>query len=124
MDVFPNNCISRFVFTSRNFEVASMATWNCRIELTPLADNNSYKLFCNLAFRNIEEKMCPSELHDLATKFLQKCDGLPLAIACIGGLLSCKPLKFSEWKKVYQELELQTTKHVDSILKLSMEDLP
>jgi disease resistance protein RPM1 len=48
--------------------------------------------------------MCPSELLDLATKFLEKCDGLPLAIACIGPLLSCKPPIFSEWNKVYEEL--------------------
>jgi disease resistance protein RPM1 len=42
MDVFQSNCISRIVFKSRNFEVASMATENCTIELTPLADDDSY----------------------------------------------------------------------------------
>ncbi|KAK3119417.1 hypothetical protein QOZ80_9AG0670120 [Eleusine coracana subsp. coracana] len=29
-----------------------------------------------------------------------------------GRLLSCKPSTFSEWKKVYQELELQSSKHM------------
>ncbi|GJN07354.1 hypothetical protein PR202_ga25178 [Eleusine coracana subsp. coracana] len=128
MDIFPNNnCSSRFVFTSRNFEVASLATSNCSINLAPLQGDNSWKLFCNLTFRNVEDKSCPSELRNLAAKFLEKCDGLPLAIACIGRLLSCKPSTFSEWKKVYQELELQSSKHmvrgVHSILKVSLEDL-
>ncbi|TVU26259.1 hypothetical protein EJB05_28796, partial [Eragrostis curvula] len=125
MDVFPNGRSNRFVFTSRNFEVASMATSGCAVKLAPLEDNNSWKLFCNLAFRNVGDKKCPSELRNLAVKFLEKCDGLPLAIACIGRLLSCKPPTLSDWKKVYEELEVHSSviRGVDSILKLSLEDL-
>ncbi|TVU26273.1 hypothetical protein EJB05_28812, partial [Eragrostis curvula] len=125
MDVFPNDCSGRFVFTSRNFEVASMATSGCAVKLAPLGDNNSWKLFCNLAFRNVGDKKFPSELHKLAVEFLKMCDGLPLAIACIGRLLSCKPPTLSEWKKVYEELELQSSviHGADSILKVSLEDV-
>ncbi|TVU26263.1 hypothetical protein EJB05_28801, partial [Eragrostis curvula] len=125
MDIFPNDCSSRFVFTSRNFDVASMATSGCAVKLAPLEENNSWKLFCNLAFRNVGDKKCPPELHNLAVKFLEKCDGLPLAIACIGRLLSCKPPTLSEWKKVYEELELQSSviRGFDSILKVSLEHL-
>jgi disease resistance protein RPM1 len=36
MEVFPTNCTSRFVLTSRKFEVASLATSNCTIKLEPL----------------------------------------------------------------------------------------
>ncbi|KAG2556342.1 hypothetical protein PVAP13_8NG075601 [Panicum virgatum] len=128
MDVFPINCISRFVLTSRKHEVASLATSNCEIQLEPLGENDSWKLFCNVAFRNDVDKRCPSELNDLATKFLQKCEGLPLAIACIGWLLSCKPPTYSAWKNLYDELELQSTTNViqgvNIILKVSFEDLP
>ncbi|TVU26275.1 hypothetical protein EJB05_28814, partial [Eragrostis curvula] len=125
IDVFPYDCSSRFIFTSRNFEVAAMATSGCVINLERLQDNDSWRLFCKLAFRNVGDTKCPSELHNLAGKFLEKCDGLPFAIACIGRLLSCKSPTLSEWKKVYGELESQSTviHGVDSILKVSFEDL-
>jgi disease resistance protein RPM1 len=128
MDVFPTNCMSRFVLTSRKYEVASLATINCTIKLEPLEENLSWKLFCNVAFRDNMDKRCPSELQKLSAKFLQKCEGLPLAIACIGRLLSCKPLTYTAWENIYKELQLQSTKNVipgvDIILKVSLEDLP
>jgi disease resistance protein RPM1 len=59
-------------------------------------------------------------------KFLQKCEGLPIAIACIGLLLSIKP--HAEWETVYKEMELHSSnnaiKNVDTILRVSLEDLP
>ncbi|EES08153.1 disease resistance protein RPM1 [Sorghum bicolor] len=128
MEVFPTNCTSRFVLTSRKFDVASLAASNCRIELKPLGDQHSWELFCKAAFRNSDDKRCPSELQDLAAKFLQKCEGLPIAIACIGRLLSFKQPTHSDWDSVYKELELQSTNNViqgvDSILRVSLEDLP
>uniref|UniRef100_K3ZMV3 NB-ARC domain-containing protein n=1 Tax=Setaria italica TaxID=4555 RepID=K3ZMV3_SETIT len=91
-------------------------------------ENHSYMLFCKLAFWNSGKKRFPTELHDLAAKFLQKCEGLPIAIACIGHLLSCKSPTYSEWKNVYEKLESQSTKKtipgVDNIPKVSLEDLP
>ncbi|KAL6868234.1 hypothetical protein ACP4OV_015079 [Aristida adscensionis] len=128
MGVFPTNCTKRFVLTSRSFEVGSLATSNQAINLEPLGQNHSWELFCKQAFQNNDAKRCPSELRDLALKFLHKCDGLPIAIACIGRLLSFKSLSYAEWCKVYEELELQYTKNmipgVDIILKVSLEDLP
>lgn len=78
------------------------------IEVQLLEERHSWKLFCNVAFRNNDDKRCPMELCDLAEKFLEKCKGLPLAIACIGHLLLFKPPTHSEWKKVYDDLELQS----------------
>ncbi|RLM70291.1 hypothetical protein C2845_PM17G04030 [Panicum miliaceum] len=128
MEIFPTNCISRFVLTSRNFEVASLATSNCTIKLEPLEENNSWELFCKVAFRNNDDKRCPSELQNLGAKFLQKCEGLPIAIACIGRLLSFKPTTYPEWETVYKELELRSANNairsVDTILNVSLEDLP
>lgn len=126
VDVFPTNCISRFVLTSQNYEVASLATSNCEIKVEPLGEGHTWELFCKVAFRSSDDKGCPSDLHDLAVKFLQKCEGLPIATACIGRLLSCKPRSYIAWNNVY-ELEMQSTKNVipgvDAILKVSLEDL-
>ncbi|CAN6374570.1 unnamed protein product [Urochloa humidicola] len=80
MPVFPTSCTSRYVLTSRLSEVGSLATSNCAIELEPLEQSHSYMLFCKLAFWNNDDKRCPAELQDLAAKFLQKCEGLPIAI--------------------------------------------
>ncbi|CAN6362506.1 unnamed protein product [Urochloa humidicola] len=128
MDVFPSNGISRIVLTSRKHEVASLATNGREIKLEPLGEDHSWDLFCKLAFRNSDDKRFPSELQYLAVKFLQKCEGLPIAIACIGRLLSCKPTTYSAWKNVYEDLELQSSENVipgvDVILKVSLDDLP
>ncbi|XP_066342629.1 disease resistance protein RPM1-like [Miscanthus floridulus] len=128
MEVFPTKCSRRFVMTSRKLEVASLATSNCTIEMEPLGYKHSLELFCRLTFSNSDDRRCPLELLDLAVKFLQKCEGLPIAIACIGRLLSFKQRTYSEWDSVYKELELQSSNNVmqgvDSILKVSLEDLP
>ena len=106
MPVFPANCTSRFVLTSRLSEVGSLASSNCAVELKPLQGHHSYMLFCKLAFWDNDDKRCPPELSDLATKFLQKCEGLPIAIACLGRLLSCKPPTYTEWKILFDELRV------------------
>lgn len=97
------------------------------MELNLLEERDSWKLFCNVAFQNNHDKSCPTELHNLAAKFLEICEGLPLAITCIGHLLFFKPPTHSEWKRVYDNLELQSAKDVipcvDMILKESLEDL-
>ncbi|KAI5021277.1 hypothetical protein ZWY2020_055122 [Hordeum vulgare] len=80
------------------------------------------------AFWNVDEQKCPLELHELAWKFIAKSQGLPIAIACIGRLLSCKPQNSAEWEDVYRCLDSQLAKDVipdaHMILKVSLEDLP
>jgi disease resistance protein RPM1 len=89
-DAFPTNSTSRFIITSRIHQVALLANGNCIIELKPLEAHHSWELFCKEAFWKNENKMCPLELNNLAQGFVDKCNGLPIAIACIGRLLSCR----------------------------------
>jgi disease resistance protein RPM1 len=129
-DAFPTTggVSSRFVITSRIHEVALLATENCVIRLQPLEEGHSLQLFCKEAFWKDQNKTCPGELEALAHKFVGRCSGLPIAIACIGRLLSCKPPNYSDWQNVYSELERQLTSNavldVSVILKVSLEDLP
>ncbi|KAK1630006.1 hypothetical protein QYE76_004321 [Lolium multiflorum] len=127
-NVFPTGCPRRIVFTSRNHEVSLLASTNCVLHLEPLEAYHSWVLFCREAFWNAEDKACPLDLQKLAQKFVSKCKGLPIAIACIGRLLSCKPPTPTDWGNVYRDLELQLSKDVipdlDMILKVSLEDLP
>ncbi|VAH12303.1 unnamed protein product [Triticum turgidum subsp. durum] len=127
--VFPtSNCTCRFVITSRKYEVSCLATGDHTIHLEPLKAHHSWVLFCKGAFWNDVDQQCPPELQELASKFLAKCQGLPIAIACIGRLLSCKPQTPAEWENVYRGLDSQLTKDVmpdcHMILKVSLEDLP
>ncbi|KAM7499042.1 hypothetical protein LguiA_023456 [Lonicera macranthoides] len=50
---------------------------------------------------------CPSILKDCAEKILKKCEGLPLAIIAVGGLLSQKLACQMEWQKLHDSLELR-----------------
>ncbi|XP_044430877.1 disease resistance protein RPM1 [Triticum aestivum] len=128
-NVFPtSNCIGRFVITSRKYEVSRLATREHAIHLQPLKARNSWVLFCKGAFWNDVDQRCPPELQELASKFIAKCQGLPIAISCIGRLLSCKPQTPAEWENVYRGLDSQLAKDVmpdaHMILKVSLEDLP
>ncbi|KAM3198551.1 hypothetical protein ACQJBY_073602 [Aegilops geniculata] len=127
-NAFPTESTGRFVITSRIQEVALLATKNCTIELAPLQRDYAWQLFCNEAFWKNENKTCPEELENLAQMFLGKCGGLPIAIACVGRLLSCRHPTYSQWESLYKELESQLINNVildvNIVLKVSLEDLP
>lgn len=60
-------------------------------------------------------------------EILQKCDGLPLAIKVIGGLLSTRNTTESEWKAVLTNPAWSVAglpPEIDSRLYLSYDDLP
>ncbi|BBH08733.1 NB-ARC domain-containing disease resistance protein [Prunus dulcis] len=73
-----------------------------------------------------QNNCCPPELQSLAEEVVEKCEGLPLAIVALGGLMSSK--KPYEWKQVYNSLNLHLTipllERVRNILFLSFDDLP
>ncbi|CAL5347945.1 unnamed protein product [Camellia sinensis] len=69
------------------------------------------------------------ELEEVSQAIVRKCQGLPLAIAAIGGLLSTKNKGISEWQKFYgsmnSELERNPElKSISKILLFSYNDLP
>nr|UBY06972.1 NBS-LRR disease resistance protein [Dasypyrum villosum] len=128
-DIFPkSNCTRRVVITSRKQAVLTTKESASAIHLEPLQDHHSWMLFCKGAFGDADDKKCPLELQELARKFIEKCQGLPIAIAFIGRLLSCKPQNSTEWEDVYRCLDSQLAKDVipdaHLILKVSLEDLP
>ncbi|KAB2633215.1 disease resistance protein RPM1-like [Pyrus ussuriensis x Pyrus communis] len=48
------------------------------------------KLFSKKAFSTYDNKSCPPKLESLAWKLVEKCEGLPLALVTLGGLMSSK----------------------------------
>nr|QDX18335.1 putative disease resistance protein 1-1 [Populus ussuriensis] len=128
---FPDcNCGSRIIFTTRLSNLAeSIENTSHVYELQALAENEAWTLFCMKAFRGEHKAVCPPELEEMSRNILKKCEGLPLAIVAIGGLLSKKKNGGLEWKKVHDCLatELKSNDDLGSlrrILQLSYDNLP
>ncbi|XP_027181620.1 disease resistance protein RPM1-like [Coffea eugenioides] len=121
------NCV---MLTTRKADVASASCTESlgyihRME--PLSFEDSWILFCNKIFKG---NSCPGHLMDVAKVILGKCEGLPLAILAISGLLALKDVNRTEkWEMVRRSLrgELEGTGKLDrvkKILSLSYSDLP
>ncbi|CAL5347955.1 unnamed protein product [Camellia sinensis] len=123
---------SRVIITTRKEQVAAFCTETSVDhvhELQGLSQENAWKLFCMKAFQLDFGGRCPPELEEVSQAIVRKCQGLPLAIAAIGGLLSTKNKGISEWKKFYgsmnSELERNPDlKSISKILLFSYNDLP
>ncbi|KAL7217982.1 hypothetical protein ACSBR2_011247 [Camellia fascicularis] len=129
--VFPiGNCGSRVVLTTRKADLASSASkeyYGDVYNLQPLTREESWTLFCRKTFM---ENSCPSHLEGISKDILDRCEGLPLAIVAISGLLSTKDKSsVDEWDKINRSLaaELQGNDKLQSMMKilsLSYVDLP
>ncbi|CAI9090026.1 OLC1v1024709C1 [Oldenlandia corymbosa var. corymbosa] len=128
---FPENQNgSRIVFTTRNQNVATSVGPGSRVHrLQPLQERDAWTLFRKRTFWNEHEHNCPAELEPLAKDILRKCEGLPLAIVAIAGLMCSKSRLAIEWKRVHASLNWQLSYNpilgrVKGILMLSFDDLP
>ncbi|XP_049381433.1 putative disease resistance protein At1g50180 [Solanum stenotomum] len=101
---FPDNDkSSRLLLTSRRKEVALHADPHATpYKLEELSEEESWELFLKKVFA--EDRECPQDLVDVGKEILEKCDGLPLAITVIGGLLAGKKKQRSEWQRVQRGL--------------------
>ena len=129
---FPNNSNgSRILITSRIKEVALHATTvNNSVppippyELPFLNKDKSWELFSKKVFW---EGTCPPELETLGRQLVKSCDGLPLAIVVLGGLLASKEKTHRIWSKYIGHVNSYLTEDRSScidILALSYNHLP
>ncbi|XP_074556779.1 disease resistance protein Pik-2-like [Curcuma longa] len=123
---------SRVIVTTRNEEVANISCSRNHqfiFKVSLLSFELSWELFSRRVFQALDYH-CPPELINFGRKILQKCDGLPLAIVTIRGLLASKPDKnLEEWKELCDHLsfEIETNdmlSKINQILILSYNDLP
>uniref|UniRef100_A0A7N0UWH7 Uncharacterized protein n=1 Tax=Kalanchoe fedtschenkoi TaxID=63787 RepID=A0A7N0UWH7_KALFE len=110
---------SRLVITTRNAEVALHASTSRHhiYNLERLSEADSRTLFCRKVFARDD---CPQDSLAVSRSILKKCDGLPLAIAAISGLLKNKDIS-SEWEAIDNNIGREST---ENILQLSYDDLP
>ncbi|CAL5354590.1 unnamed protein product [Camellia sinensis] len=123
---FPNdNNGSRVMFTSRLKEVAMHASPDCHPHcLRFLTEEESWELLQQKVFQN---ESCPPELIEIGKQIMKKCEGLPLAIVVIAGLLARNVKAQESWKQVAQSVSSYIVSDPDQYLDtlaLSYNHLP
>ncbi|THG08777.1 disease resistance protein RPM1-like [Camellia sinensis] len=88
----PNcQCGSRVMLTTRIADIASTTSTifdgSVTYPLEPLSREESWNLFYRKTFK---ADTCPPHLNEISRRILRRCEGLPLAIAAISGLLATK----------------------------------
>ncbi|KAL7209146.1 hypothetical protein ACSBR1_030817 [Camellia fascicularis] len=127
-----NNKGSRVIITTRSEQVAAFCKETSMDQvhkLGALSEEKAWELFCQKAFQLDFGGHCPLELEKISHEIVRKCEGLPVAIVAIGGLLSTKNKAISEWQKFYDSMstELERNSNLTSIRKkfsFSYNDLP
>lgn len=126
---------SRVLITTRKIDVAMSCKRSSFFlevhELKPLSHEKSLELFYKKAFFDLNDLNgpCPKNLMNVSSKIVEKCEGLPLAIVAIGGLLSTKERYSHQWERFSEnlssELDNNPSIHViTKILGFSFHDLP
>lgn len=95
--------------------------------MKPLHMEHSRHLFHKRLFNSKED--CPSYLEEVSEQILEKCDGLPLAIIAISGLLGNMERTKQQWNQVKDSIgrALERNPSVEGMMKilsLSYFDLP
>ncbi|XP_049396370.1 putative late blight resistance protein homolog R1A-10 [Solanum stenotomum] len=116
---------SRILLTTRLVDVASCAcSGNSLHQMRFLSMEESWDLLRNKVFGN---GSYPPELEKIGRYIGHQCQGLPLAVVAIGGLLSKMSKETSSWENVAEKIgSLMTSDTVDclNILSLSYNHLP
>lgn len=124
-----NGTGSRLVITTRDSEVAGLASKNYVVELKTLPSDKAMELFCKKAFRSDTDDKCLAKLNDISVEIVSKCKGLPLAIVSVGSLLFVREKTTEEWKRINDQLSWEIINnprldHVRNVLLLSFIYLP
>lgn len=117
---------SKILLTTRIWEVALHADGHSHPhQIRPLNQDESFALLRSKAFPGAN--VIPSEFENLAKEIVVKCEGLPLAVVVVGGLLSRKLKSSGEWTRELQNIRgdlLEDQEKITRILALSYNDLP
>ncbi|KAH0676653.1 hypothetical protein KY285_024454 [Solanum tuberosum] len=107
---------SRVILTSQKKEVALHGKCHSDpLYLRLLRSEESWEL---LEKRVFGEECCPDELKDVGEKIARKCDGLPLVLDLIGGVISRKEKKEALWVEVLNNLSSFIFKDEEEVVKV------
>jgi hypothetical protein len=91
---------SRVLVTSRNTRVGDVIGTQPSYRLQYLPEDECWSLFAKIAFGNIGTTLSSEtrkELEDIGREIVRKCQGLPLAVKAMGGLLRGH-IDVSKWR--------------------------
>ncbi|PIN20016.1 Apoptotic ATPase [Handroanthus impetiginosus] len=128
-----SNNMGKVLITSRNYEVARASNRN-RVphKLRFLKPDESWLL---LLFEVFGKPECPPELEGLTKVISGQCDGLPLAIVVVGGILVRKILASDgitamkdKWRKVSRSLSMYLNEdpvgRMEKVISLNYDGMP
>ncbi|XP_042479791.1 putative disease resistance RPP13-like protein 3 [Macadamia integrifolia] len=123
---------SRVLLTTRNPEVSKHVDPLINPHKLCLLDEvKSLNLFTTTVFQpsagGSEDSNLPKDIGDVAKKIVTKCDGLPLSIVVLGGLLSTKGKTVAVWEKLLERVTWhgnQDSSNWPKVLALSYTELP
>ncbi|KAL2515463.1 Disease resistance RPP8-like protein 3 [Forsythia ovata] len=106
--LFPdNNNRSRIILTTLQSRVAELA---CRLcdpyHMRSLADQDGWELMRERVFG---EERCPPQLNEIGMRILRQCEGLPLSVVLISGLLYKSERTVSYWHYVLSNIRSEIT---------------
>jgi disease resistance protein RPM1 len=110
----------------RDIKVAERAdARNKPYQLRVLNEEESIKLLLKKAFPNQFAMECPDNLLAKANQVAKMCDGWPLALVVLGGILSTKHPYYSTWDEIISKLNWSTEgSYCLDIISTSYDDLP
>ncbi|KAJ1256560.1 hypothetical protein BS78_K007800 [Paspalum vaginatum] len=128
MEAARNQPQSRVVITTRNESlVKHMGTTYHQHHVKPLGDEDAWALLKNqLRPQAVGSVSDIDHLKHIGMRIIRKCDGLPLSIKAVGGLLKTKKENKNDWMGVLDAPAWSTDKthhDLNSALLLSYEDL-
>ncbi|XP_038970787.1 putative disease resistance protein RGA3 [Phoenix dactylifera] len=106
---------SRILITTRNINIAQqMGAIQTHI-VDKLSREDGWSLICKMVFEEDEEGE-RDVLKDVGMRIVEKCDGLPLGLRTIGGVLRTKAKRQSEWELVLSSSAWSFTKLPDGAM--------
>ncbi|XP_077237397.1 putative disease resistance protein RGA3 [Tasmannia lanceolata] len=114
---------SKIIMTTRDERVARMMATIPSHDLQGLPDDDCWELFTRRAFAGRISNAHP-ELEEIGRQIVKKCNGLPLAVKTLGGILSSKR-NVSEWESILtSEIWKDDKSDILPALRLSYRYLP
>ncbi|XP_042468790.1 putative disease resistance RPP13-like protein 1 [Zingiber officinale] len=124
--IWDDSCRTTILFTTRHENVAREMRADFVHHVKKMKDDNGWELIRKIVFGD-EEDIIISELEEVGMEIVKKCDGLPLAVKVIAGVLFHKEKTKREWENVAKSdlwFMKENEDQLSNVLYLSYEDLP